>query len=187
MSTEAPERSGGGGGLDDFFGKKYGPLPGWGWAGIAAGGAYLYYRAKHNASAASTSSTASTGYSGTTPFDYAPSIATLQSEVQGLQAGESGEGTTTATPPTTTTTSSTTHTGGSTTTPTSGPVTAQTYSGPKSSLAAATSYLQGQGYQVTNVSLGGQNLSAAQIAQQQGTAVYSVTPYSNKTARIGLE
>lgn len=184
MSEQAPES---GGSLDEAFSKKYGPLTGLQWTLVAAGagGIYIWYRGRHQGTGSSSASGATAyGYTGQ-PYDYGPSIAALQSEVQGLQAGAPG-GTGTSTPPTNTGTSTHTDSGGSNT-PSAGPASPLQYTGPKTSLADATAYLQSQGYNVTNVSLGGQNLTSAQIQAQQGTAVYSVTPYSNKTARIGLQ
>jgi len=77
-----------GGGLEGFFSKKLGPVPVWGWAlGAAAIGGYLWYRRSQaaNSSAASTTSAASTAQN----FDYGPSIAAQQSEIQALQYGQS--------------------------------------------------------------------------------------------------
>lgn len=180
MSESAPERDGGS--LDQAFSKKYGPLTGLQWTLVAAGagGIYIWYRRSHTSTGTSTST--GSGYTGQ-PFDYGPSIAALQSEVQGLQSGQGG---TAAPPPPTSTGTSSHHKSGGSVTQTAGPATPQNYTGPKTSLAAATSYLQSQGYSVTNVSSGGKSLSAAQIQAMQNQPVYSVTPYSNQTARIGL-
>jgi hypothetical protein len=71
-----------------FFQQKYGPLPGWGWAAVAAGGALVYFFWKSRKAAtsapgstvtvtAATAATASTGYAG--------SISALQNEVSALQ------------------------------------------------------------------------------------------------------
>lgn len=87
MAAETPERTGGG--ADNFFTRKLGPLPVWAWAAIGAGGAYLWWRHKQNTAGASTTSAASTADTGT---DYGPSFAAIQSEIQQLQGEESAEG-----------------------------------------------------------------------------------------------
>lgn len=77
----------------NMFTRKYGPLPGWGWAALAAAGAvgYMWWRNRQatTAAAASTAGTAPTGQAGP-GIDYGPQIATLQAEVQQLQGGEGG-------------------------------------------------------------------------------------------------
>lgn len=98
QSAPAPRPAGGTG-----FAKKVGPLPVWGWVGLAALGGlgYLWWRSHHKA-AASTASTATTTSTGaTTSTDYAGEISTLQAEIQQLQGA-------TSTPATTTTTQGTT-------------------------------------------------------------------------------
>lgn len=82
----------------NFLTRKAGPLPVWGWAAIGAGG-YLLYRWYSSRSSASTTA-ATTAAAGTSTsasgIDYAPQIATLQTEIQNLQGqvsqGESSEG-----------------------------------------------------------------------------------------------
>ncbi len=177
MSETATERPAGGGGLDQVFSRKYGPLPGWGWAGIAAGSGYLYYKHKQAvaASAASTTSAATT-YSG---YDYGPQIATIQSEVQGLQSGEAQE--TTTTPPTTTTSSSTT-------TPTSSPSTGP--AGPSAPIpkvtgktaAQARSILANAGF---NVGGGNANAPAGQIIRSQTPAAGTRISYGSAYWPLG--
>ncbi len=92
MSETAPERPQRG----NAFTKKYGPLPGWGWAGLAALAAVgvWWYRNRQSQQAAQAAQ-ANTAASGP-GTDYGPQIATLQSEIQQLQGAGSttpaGEG-----------------------------------------------------------------------------------------------
>jgi hypothetical protein len=79
--------NGKGGGLDSFFSQKYGPLPAWAWLGIAAGGGFLYIRYRNKKAATSTAASTSTTAGAAQGFDYGPSYAAIQSEIQGLQAG----------------------------------------------------------------------------------------------------
>lgn len=65
MSETAPERSGGGGG--NVFTRKIGPLPMWGWMGIAALLAVFYYLYKKNQATTTASSTAATSAAANTP------------------------------------------------------------------------------------------------------------------------
>jgi Fibronectin type III domain len=71
---EAAQREGKGG---NFFSRKYGPLPGWGWSLLAAGGALAYFwwrsRSKNQA--------VSSGYTGT---GVSGQLASLQSEIDAL-------------------------------------------------------------------------------------------------------
>jgi hypothetical protein len=179
-----------GSGLDDFFAKKYGPLPGWGWTALAAGGAglYVWYRDKH---AASTGTSTATGTSSaTTGFDYAPSIAAQQSEIQALQQGQaasntaatSSTGTTSSTTATTTAPSNYSVPAGSSQ---SGPVpTTAVYGG--QSLGSVLASLQGAGYGVSGVSYASQPVSSQNIGQFYSTPVYSVTTTGSNVA-IGLQ
>lgn len=86
-------------GLDTFFTEKVGPLPVWGWTLLGTGAAYLYYRHEKSVSSSTASST-STGTGTLSGFDYGPSIAAQQSEIQALQQGAasnaSGAGSTTS-------------------------------------------------------------------------------------------
>lgn len=89
---------------DNFFTRKYGPLPGWGWSLLAGGAALAYFWWKHRQAQQAASTTAgttgtSTAYSGT---GYAGELASIQSEIQQLQ-GELAS-TTTSTSKTTSTT-----------------------------------------------------------------------------------
>lgn len=111
----APKTRGG----DSFFSKKYGPLPGWGWALLAAGGALAFFwwkERKGQQATATTASTAMTAYSGS---GWEGAVSALQAEIQQLQ----GEGATSVASTTAGTTSKTTSTTG---TSTPGPVTALT-------------------------------------------------------------
>lgn len=180
MSETATERPSGGSGLDQFFGKKYGPLPGWAWAGVAAGGGYLYYRHKQNTSAPSTSAGATNA--GSYPsYDYGPQIATIQSEVQGLQSGEAQDFT--STPPTTTTASSTT-------TPTSSPSTQPQPAGPSAAVpkvtgktaAQARSILANAGYMVGG---GSARAPAGQIIRSQTPGPGKRIPYGSAYWPLG--
>ena len=115
MSEAAPERSrpqavparetpGGG----NVLTRKVGPLPTWAWLGIIGigGAAVWYFYKSRQASAAASSGTATqtgncTDTNGNSvpcdQVDYGGQIATLQTEIQDLQGGEAGEGTTTGT------------------------------------------------------------------------------------------
>lgn len=66
MSETAPEGGGGGGG-GNVFTKKLGPLPMWGWMGIALLIAVLYYLYRKNKAASSATSTAQTAATNNTP------------------------------------------------------------------------------------------------------------------------
>lgn len=184
-----------GSGLDDFFAKKYGPLPGWAWTAVAAGGAglYIWYKDKHPSTSTSSSSTTSAT---TSNFDYGPSIAAQQSEIQNLQGAVSGLGTTSAS--SNTTASSTTGTS-TTSTATQGPTQFSVAAGSQTSGATPTTKiyggqslgqvlgeLQSEGYGVSSVSYAGNNLSTSQISQYYGTPVYSVTTTGNNVA-VGLQ
>lgn len=116
-SAGKPAPKGGGG----IFARKYGPLPGWGWALLAGGGAlaFFWWRQRENKSTAAT--TAATAVSGTGATGWANAASALQQEIDSLQ----GQGaTSTTSTPTGGTTAKTTSTGTGTTTP--GPVTALT-------------------------------------------------------------
>ena len=103
-ATESPTRarpavapSAGG----NFFSKKYGPLPGWGWAALAAVGAvgYMYWRNRQNAAAAAaggdTTGSAATDNSGAVTDDITGQLSTIQTEIEALQGEESSEGSST--------------------------------------------------------------------------------------------
>lgn len=95
------------GGGKDLFTRKYGPLPGWGWAVVAGGAAliYFYWRSRQKAQAATASTTgsaASYGVTSTTGYDTAASQAALQAEIEQLQGALSRTGTATAVTKTTT-------------------------------------------------------------------------------------
>lgn len=81
----SPARSSSG---NDFFSKKYGPLPGWGWAVLAGGVAvaYLLYR-KYKAAQDAAAQQSNQSYTAS-GIDYGPQLATIQEEIQNLQAGD---------------------------------------------------------------------------------------------------
>lgn len=97
MSSPAPEAPAGRGTPPspqggNFFQRKYGPLPAWGWILLAAAGAggYLWYRNRQGATAASTA--ASTGTTDPNAENDASELATIQTEIQDLEGSESSEG-----------------------------------------------------------------------------------------------
>ena len=100
-ATETPTRGSrppSGGASGNIFQRKFGPLPGWGWAALAAVGAagYLWYRNRQGASAAQAA--ASTDQSAATQAvgdDVQGQLSTIQTELQNLQGSESQEGETT--------------------------------------------------------------------------------------------
>ncbi|MFZ0665049.1 MAG: fibronectin type III domain-containing protein [Acidimicrobiales bacterium] len=113
--------------------KKYGPLPGWGWAVLAAGGALAFFWWRSRESKAAAATTAATAYTAISGSGWSGAANALQDEIDGLQGsgGATSVPTSTAkttspvTPGTGVTTSKTTSpVTGSTTTP--GPVTALT-------------------------------------------------------------
>lgn len=69
--------------------RKYGPLPGWGWAGLAAVAAVgVWWWRNRQASQTGTATNTVTG------VDYSGELATIQSEIQNLQGGKSTGGST---------------------------------------------------------------------------------------------
>jgi cytoskeletal protein RodZ len=102
MSQPATERPAGGpaaapaAGGSNVFQRKFGPLPGWGWAALAAvaAGGYLWWRNRQGAAAAATdtgtaSDTAAVG------DDVQGQLSTIQTEIQDLQGTASSNGSTT--------------------------------------------------------------------------------------------
>jgi len=89
--------------------RKYGPLPGWGWAAAAAAlaGGYIWWRRRHSATSTTSSTTSSTTAATTTSTDYAGEISTLQAEIQQLQGAPSSTATTSSTTAATTSTTGT--------------------------------------------------------------------------------
>lgn len=79
-----PAASQGGG----FWSHKYGPLPAWGWAALAGGGALVYWFWKRKQSSTTAGSTTATA-----PSSAASAIGTLQSEIDQLQGDVSQLGT----------------------------------------------------------------------------------------------
>jgi hypothetical protein len=119
---QAGSKTKGGG---DFFSRKYGPLPGWGWALLAAGGALAFFWWRSRESKASTSSTTSTALTGS---GWAGAANALQQEIDQLQ----GQGATSTATTTAKTTSKTT----TTTTPTATLVTVPNVVGMRTDKAA---------------------------------------------------
>ena len=101
-ATETSTRAGPatGSAAGNVFTRKYGPLPGWGWAalaGVAAIG-YWWYRNKQGAAAAASSAgTAAGNTDASAGVDYSGELSTIQSEIQTLQGEESTEGSSTGT------------------------------------------------------------------------------------------
>lgn len=97
MSEAAPERPTrtappSSAGAGNAFTKKYGPLPGWGWAALAAVAAVgvWWYRSHSGASAAQAAASQDT--TAATGDDIQGELATIQTEIQDLQGEESTEG-----------------------------------------------------------------------------------------------
>ena len=93
-ATAAPSAGG------NFFTKKFGPLPGWGWAALAAVGAvgYMYWRNRQNAAAAAAggdTAGAAADNSGAVTDDITGQLSTIQTEIEALQGAESTEGSST--------------------------------------------------------------------------------------------
>lgn len=87
--TTRPDRTRAGG---NFFTKKYGPLPGWGWIalGAAGGGVFIWWRKRQAANTAASTAAAATPADTTGSTDLTgQSAATIQSEVQQLQGASS--------------------------------------------------------------------------------------------------
>jgi Fibronectin type III domain len=114
-----------------FWTRKYGPLPGWGWSLLAAGGglAYFWWR-KREASKTTAGATTAGTTSGTT----ASAISALQQEIDQLQYGYGTSGTVSGTTAGTTA-KTTTKTTGTTTTKTTGTTTTKTKPGAPTGLA----------------------------------------------------
>lgn len=90
MSESAPERPAQRGGFS--LTKRYGPLPAWAWGllgGVGLYAGYRFYKSRQSSAAATTATTTAAGDG--TGIDYAPQIATLQSEIQQLQGSEAQE------------------------------------------------------------------------------------------------
>lgn len=86
---EAEARPQGGG----FFSKKYGPLPGWGWAALAGVGAiaWFWWRSRSNSQASSPADTSGTDTGSTDP-QVQDQLASLQDEIDALQGELSSTG-----------------------------------------------------------------------------------------------
>jgi Fibronectin type III domain len=104
-----------GGGADNIFSKKYGPLPGWGWTLLAAGGALavFWWRKRKAAETAATAATAVTTQTG-----WQNAAEALQQEIDRLQGTSSSTGISTLTPPNPPPNTTKTATTGKTTAPT---------------------------------------------------------------------
>jgi len=100
-AAETPTRASrppSGGASGNIFQRKFGPLPGWGWAALAAvaAGGYLWYRNRQGASAAqAAASTDQSAAAQAVGDDVQGELATVQTELQNLQGSESQEGETT--------------------------------------------------------------------------------------------
>jgi Fibronectin type III domain len=102
-------------GGDSLFSRKYGPLPGWGWALLAGGGALAFFWWRSRESKTTTATTAST--TPATGTGWANAANALQAEITALQGSSAtsvtttktstGSGTTTTKTGKTTTTTST--------------------------------------------------------------------------------
>lgn len=127
VAADAQRSAPKGSGADNIFSRKYGPLPGWGWALLAGGGALAFFWWRSRKAAEATTATSATAASG-----WANAASALQREIDQLQGGATAgstppivtpysTGPTTTKPTTTgTTTSKTTST---TTSKTPGPIT----------------------------------------------------------------
>jgi hypothetical protein len=97
-----------------LFSRKYGPLPGWAWATLAAGGAlaWFWWRNRQSSQASDTSDTTDEADLGTSQAD-SDQLASLQDEIAALQGAVATQQTTGAgsTTGTTTPTGSTTPAG----------------------------------------------------------------------------
>jgi LysM repeat protein len=99
VSETAPEAAGGGGGIGGTLGRKFGPLPVWGWLAIVTvlGLGYYLWKGKSSASSATGTDT------GTTPAGDVPDYVsqTTVNITEPAEPGQTGTGTgPTKTPPT---------------------------------------------------------------------------------------
>lgn len=88
----------GAGASGNIFQRKIGPLPGWGWAALAAvaAGGYLWWRNRKGADAAqAAASTDASAADQAVGDDVQGQLSTVQTELQDLQGEESTEGDTT--------------------------------------------------------------------------------------------
>lgn len=78
-----------------FFSRKYGPLPGWAWATLAAGGAlaWFWWKNRQASQASDTGSNTDLADLGTSQAD-ADQLASLQDEIDALQGQVATENTT---------------------------------------------------------------------------------------------
>jgi hypothetical protein len=175
--------------------KKYGPLPGWGWAVLAAGGAlaFFWWRSRESKAAATTATTASTAISGS---GWSGAANALQDEIDGLQ----GSGGATSVPTSTAkTTSPVTPGTGVTTSKTTSPVTAAKTAYPAPHDLHSTTYTThaslawigtGSTEQHWQVLLGGKNVTdqhttteAAGAGHAQATGLKPGTTYQWRVAQ----
>ena len=90
---QSPPAAGGG-----FFQRKIGPLPAWGWLGLAGVAALGWWYFKNRGAGAGQSAAATTAADPTaTGDDVQGELSTIQTEIQGLQGSESTEGSSTGT------------------------------------------------------------------------------------------
>ena len=77
----------------NVFTRKFGPLPGWGWAAVAGVAAigYMWYRNRSGAAAAANAAATQPDTAAAVGDDIQGQLATLQTEIQDLQGTESTE------------------------------------------------------------------------------------------------
>lgn len=171
MAAEDTASSGG-----NLLTRKAGPLPTWGWLAIitVAGLGYYLWHKSHTTTAATAASTAPGQTSASNVPDY---VFQNYNQIPPTTPAPAPPPAGTPAPAPTTPPPSTT------------PATVTPGAVPNlrgMTLAAATAALQGTGYSISNVSSGYKDLSSSQVQAAQSRTIYSYTPYSNHTVRIGL-
>jgi hypothetical protein len=91
--SKVPPSSPAGGG--NILQRKFGPLPGWGWAALAGVAALGWWYFKNRQGQAAANTAAATDTTGAVGDDVQGELSTIQTEVQNLQGSESQEGSTT--------------------------------------------------------------------------------------------
>jgi hypothetical protein len=176
--------------------KRYGPLPAWAWGLLGGGAIYAGYKWLHKSGTSATTTTTSATTTATGQgFDYGPSYAAIQSEIQQLQGEQSVLSAGTSVP-TTGTTSATTGTTSATTTSTTASTTSATTAdtalnssgGPPAGVVGmrvdqAVAQLESQGYQIGTVTLigiaGVRNSQVLQPSQYDQYVVLATTVSGN--------